>query len=177
MKGLEDLAVRTGQTKAELLRVLIEDTVDPDRPAPIRSDVVGRKTQVIFFSELFITALEEALDYDPIRHHNAPPPALRLDDDDYLEEVRTLIAELKRLNKNLEKAAKAEAKPKPKRTPAPRKAAEKSAIDVSKHVNTFLNKYASGLGTGAAALTIGTAGALLYQLGVPLDFLTKHVRR
>jgi len=177
MKGLEALAEQSGQSKAELLRGLIEDVVDPDGPAPIRRDIITRKTQVIFFSKLFITALEEAVDYDPKRHHNAPPPALRLDDEDYLKEVRTLIAELKRLNENLEIAAKADTKPKPKRTPAPRKAVEKSSVQVSKHVNTFLNKYASALGTGAPVLTIGTAGALLHQLGVPFDLITKAVRR
>jgi hypothetical protein len=142
-----------------------------------RSDVVTRKTRVIFFSELFITALEEASVYDPKRHHNAPPPALRLDDEGYLKEIQTLIGELKRLNENLESAAVAEKKPKAKRTSAPRKAAEKSIIQVSTHVNTFLNKYASALGTGAAVLTIGTAGALLHQLGVPFDTITKAFRR
>lgn len=171
------LAEQSGQTKAELLRGLVQNVVEPDGPEPVRKDVVTRKSQVIFFSKLFISALEEAVDYDPKRHHNAPPPALRLEDEGYLDEIRSLIAELKRLNENLEKAAKAEEKTKPKRTPAPRRAAEKSAIDVSKHVNTFLNKYSSALGTGAAALTIGTAGALLYQLGVPLDFILKHSHR
>jgi hypothetical protein len=47
---------------------------------------------------------------------------------------------------------------------------------MTKHVNTFMNKYASALGTGAAALTIGTAGALLYELGVPLDFILRFGR-
>jgi Ribbon-helix-helix protein, copG family len=72
MKLLEQLAKQSGQSKAELLRGLIDDVVYPDGPAPVRRDVVTRKTQVIFFSKLFITALEEALDYDPKRHHNAP---------------------------------------------------------------------------------------------------------
>jgi hypothetical protein len=174
--------------KREGLRGLIKSDMDTELildslireiggPAAARRDVVTRKTQVIFFSELFITALEEALDYDPKRLHNAPPPALRLDDEGYLKEIRTLIGELKRLNENLERAAIAETKPKAKRTSAPRKAAEKSAIQVSTHVNTFLNKYASALGTGAAVLTIGTAGALLQQLGVPFDTITKAFRR
>ncbi|WP_439360534.1 hypothetical protein [Bradyrhizobium sp. DASA03007] len=160
-----------------MLRGLIHDVVDPEGPAPVRRDVVTRKKQVIFFSKLFIAALEEAIEYDPQRHHNQPPPPLRLDDADYLAEIRTLITELKRLNDNLEEASQAVSKRKPQRTPAKRKAAENSAIEVSKHVNTFLNKYASALGTGAAVLTIGTAGALLHQLGVPFDFIAKAVRR
>jgi len=176
MKELEALALRSGQTKADLLRSFIEEGVDPFLPRG-RRDVVSRKTQVIFFSNLFITALEEAIDFDPKRHHNAPPPALRLEDEDYLKEIRTLIDELKRLNSNLEDAAKAVAKPNAKRLPVPRKAAEKSAVQVKQHINTFLNKYASALGTGAAALTIGTAGALLHQLGVPFDAITKAFRR
>jgi hypothetical protein len=168
-KWIDQAAKQGGLTQAQMFRRLIEDAVDPD--------VVKRKTEVYFFSTLLITAFQEALDYDPRRHHNEPPPALRLEDEDYLKEIRTLIGELRRLNENLENAANAETKPKPKRTIAPRKAAEKSAIQVTKHVNTFLSKYASALGTGAAVLTFGTAGALLHQLGVPIgDLITKYAR-
>jgi hypothetical protein len=178
LDALETLAAQSGQSKAELLRGLITDVVHPDGPASLRHDVVTRKTQVVFFSKLFISALEEALEYDPSRHHNHPPPPLRLEDADYLSEIRSLISELKRLNANLEAAAAAgKTKAATKRKPAKRQSAERSASDVSKHLNSFLSKYASTLGTGAAALTIGTAGALLYQLGVPLDLILKHARR
>jgi predicted DNA-binding protein len=176
MKELEALAERSGQTKADLLRSFIQKGVDPLLPRD-RRDVVSRKTQVIFFSNLLITALEEAIVFDPKRHHNAPPPPLRLEDEDYLREIRALIDELKRLNSNLEDAAKATKKPNAKRLPGPRKAAEKSAVQVKQHINTFLNKYASVLGTGAAALTIGTAGALLHQLGAPFDAIAKVFHR
>ncbi len=177
LSAFEHIAKQSGQSKAELLRGLIEDTVDPDGPAPVRRDIVTRKTQVVFFSKLFIAALEEALDYDPHRHHNQPPPPLRLDNQDYLADIKTLVTELKRLNENLEAASKVIAREKPKRTPKKRKDVEKSAIKVSRHVNTFLHKYASTLGTGAAMLTIGTAGALLQQLGVPFDLIAKAVHR
>jgi hypothetical protein len=181
MKSLEEISLHSGLSKAELLRGLITDVVGPNGLNPVKRDLVARKSEVIFFSRLFISALEDALEYDPKRHHNQPPPPLRLEDENYLDEIRLLVSELKRLNTNLEAAATltvspAGSKAAPTRTPAKRKAVEKSAIDVSKHINTFLNKYSSALGTGAAALTIGTAGALLYQLGVPLDFL-KHLRR
>lgn len=179
LDALEKLLQENGQTKAEFVRALIQDAIDPDGPLadPVRRDQIARSSTIIFYSRLFISALEEAINYDPMRHHNQPPPPLRLEDSDYLKEIRALTTELKRLNDNLEAAATAQAKPAAKKARVPRKAVEKSAIKVKQHLNTFLNKYASALGTGAAALTIGTAGALLYQLGVPLDFILKHVKR
>lgn len=177
--AFEKLARQSGQTKADFMRDLILDVVDPDGPLPDpkRHDPVARRANIIFYSDLFIAALEEALDYDPARHHNQPPPALRIEDSNYLNEIRALTLELKRLNQNLEAAAKADSKSTTRQKRTPRKEVEKSTIEVKKHLNTFFSKYASTLGTGAAALTIGTAGALLYQLGVPLDFIVKHVRR
>jgi hypothetical protein len=54
-------------------------------------------------SKAIIEALQKAVDYDPIRNHNQPPPPLRLDDDKYLKELKALIAEMKRLNDLLAK--------------------------------------------------------------------------
>jgi phage shock protein A len=73
-----------------------------------------------------------------------PSPASAVNrESDYLNEVRTLVAELKRLNENLEALAKEQARVETKSSPkrkkaAPKKEAEKSAVEVSKHVNTFL---------------------------------------
>jgi hypothetical protein len=180
---LEKLAAATDETKASITRDAITEYLEARRGRDVKDDtpIIRSPEHALFYSRQIVTALEEALEYDPKRHHNQPPPALRIENADYLNEIRELVAELKRLNEYLEAVAKERAVPEtkfsPKRKAAPKKAAEKSAVEVSKHVNTFLNKYAAGLGTGAAALTIGTAGALLYQLGIPLDFLTKGLRR
>jgi hypothetical protein len=87
--------------------------------------VIRNRQQVIAHSRLIISALEDALDYDPLRHHNRPPPELRIEDAGYLQDTRALIAELKRLNALLEtrRAPKGE----PKRT----------VIDLKKHINNF----------------------------------------
>jgi hypothetical protein len=64
--------------------------------------VIRNRQHVVATSTLIISALQEALDYDPVRHHNQPPPALRIEDPHYLKDIRALIVELKRLNELLE---------------------------------------------------------------------------
>jgi hypothetical protein len=81
--------------------------------------------------------------------------------------------ELKRLNENLEFVATAPT-PKRKRTTTP--AAKKSAVDVKQHLNTFLERYAKTMATGAAALTVGTVSALLIRFGVPPEAFSAIIR-
>src|SRR5262249_25855061 len=58
---------------------------------------IKSRSQVIQYSMILICALEEIVDYDPARHHNRPPPELRIEDKDYLREIQNLIAELRTL--------------------------------------------------------------------------------
>jgi predicted HicB family RNase H-like nuclease len=134
--------------------------------------VLENPAEIIHFSRIIIAAIEETLGYSVERHHNRPPPALLINDpnEDYFRELRQLVAELKRLNENLELMAVAPA-PKSKR-PVTSPAAQKSALDVKTHLNTFLDRYAKALAPGAAVLTIGTVTALLIRLGVPLEAFT-----
>jgi len=100
-----------------------------------------------------IAVLDEALAYDPARHHNSPPPALyeelKLGDANNSAGIKKLIAELKRLNELLEKA----------------KPPQKPFIETRKHLNTFFNQYAKTVGTGAGVLTIAVAASALHSLG------------
>jgi hypothetical protein len=116
-------------------------------------------SQVIQYSKILIVALEEVLDYDPLRHHNQPPPELRIEDPEYLGEIRDLVAELRSLNSFLESS--------PRR---PQKAS-RAVIDLTKHFNTFLNSYSKSLGKGAGYLTIGVIASLLYQAGIGQDII------
>jgi hypothetical protein len=113
---------------------------------------IGDKKRVIQYSNIIIVALQEALDYDPARHHNQPPPALYIDDDKYKSDIRELIGELRRLNELLER--------KPLRT------ARAPAIKLAKHLDAFLGTYAKGMGWGMSSLTIGAIATLLYHLGL-----------
>jgi hypothetical protein len=171
--ALDRIAIGQRRTKSELVREAIEKLVieAQERPVTPTNDrvVIQSPQEVIFYSTMMISALEEALEYSAERHHNHPPPALLIENEDYLHEIRHLVTELKRLNDNLELAAAEPKTAKPKR---PSKAAQKSAVDVKKHLNTFLDKYAQSLGKGAAALTIGTASALLIRFGVPPEAFT-----
>jgi transcriptional regulator with XRE-family HTH domain len=136
---------------------IVEPPVIPKRklksrvlmPVRIRS-----KTQVVFYSKLIVYALEEALDTTSHeRHHNKPPPDLVVDDEKYLQELRNLVAELKRLNDLLETHSL-------KSTP------KKPVIELRKHLNTFLNRWAGTVGVGAGVMTLGAIAALLHQLGM-----------
>jgi hypothetical protein len=136
------------------------------------SVVLESPTEIIHFSRLLISAIEDTLEFSVDRHHNRPPPALMIEDatEEYLHELRRLVAELKSLNENLEALVAA---PAPKRKRAePSSTVKKSAVDVKKHLNTFLDRYAKYLAPGAAMLTIGTVSALLNKLGVPPDAFT-----
>jgi hypothetical protein len=94
---------------------------------------------------------------------------LRLDDDNYLTEIRNLVAELRRLNTLLEKPTKSNAQ-----------AARRKVSGIGKHFDKFLGSYASALGKGTAGLTVAAAVGLLYQAGVGADVINnlwQHLKR
>jgi len=133
-----------------------------------QSIVLRSPKQIVQYSKLLIVALQETLDYNPGRHHNQPPPELRLDDPEYLGDIRELVTELKRLNTLLESAKPAQAKTK------------QSMINISKHCGKFLEVYAPALGKGSAYLTLGVMATLLHHTGLlsdmgVVDFLS-HIR-
>jgi hypothetical protein len=111
------------------------------------------KTQTIQHLAVLIAVFEELEGFDPRRRHNGTPPALWVDDEDYLRDVKSLLSELRRLNDFLSR-------------PADNAKAEQAASLVVRATTKFVESYAGALGKGAAALTIGAAGALLYHVGV-----------
>jgi hypothetical protein len=129
--------------------------------------VIRNPSQAIMYSQLIIGSVQETLDYNPKRHHNQPPPALRIEDDGYLNELRNLIEELKRLNALLETRIASNSGPEKITRPPRRKEVDDAAVTVRKHLNNFLHNYTGLLGKSAALLTGGTIAALLVHLGVP----------
>lgn len=99
------------------------------------------------------TAFQEASEYDPVRHHNRPPPALWVDKDGYVEDLRSLLEEIRRLNDLLERSADL-------RRP------ENGATIAILAGKKFVESYADVMGKGAAALTIGGIATLFISLGV-----------
>jgi transcriptional regulator with XRE-family HTH domain len=117
--------------------------------------IIGTRQLVVFYSRLIISTVETALDdHDTNRKHNQPPSELIIEDKEYIAELRHLVAELRRLNELLETVRSLNGK------------ARKPVIDVKKHVDTFLNKWAGTIGVGTGLLTVGAMVALLNQLGV-----------
>jgi hypothetical protein len=148
-----------------------EDRADalvlPKKPRSRRSTakastrlVIRNREQVVAISNIIISSLQEALDYDPARHHNQPPPELRIEDARYLQDIRDLIAELRRLNTLLE-TSRPPQRGEPKRT----------IIDINKHINKFLENYIPMLAKGTAGLTVATMASLLFHAGVGEDII------
>jgi hypothetical protein len=122
--------------------------------ARTRQGATINRVEVIRQSEALIIALEEALDYDQVRDHNQRPPILWSGDPSYLKEVKNIVVVLQRLNSLLE--AK-----RPRR-----KEAERTVIDLTQHLDTFLKNYAAWFGRGAAALTVSSIAGLLHYAGL-----------
>lgn len=101
------------------------------------------------------TAFQEAIEYDPNRHHNQPPPALWVEKAEYVADMKALLSELRMLNERL----KTEKLDKPK-------GMEGSASVAVVAGKKFVESYADVMGKGAAALTIGGIATLFISLGV-----------
>jgi hypothetical protein len=118
---------------------------------------IRNKGQVLFQSHILVTVLEQAIAYNPLTQHNQQKPELfielGLEKPEAVDDVKALIAELKKLNGLLSALN------------SPRRYDEKTVIDLRKHLNAFLNATALTAGTGAGLLILGVASSLLYQLG------------
>jgi hypothetical protein len=123
--------------------------------------VIRNRLQLVKYSKILIAALQEVLEYDPARHHNQPRPDLRIDDADYLQEIRSLVAELRTLNAFLETSRR------------PPKPTSRAVLQLAAHFDRFLQSYAKSLGKGAGYLTIGVIASLLYQAGIGNDLVAK----
>jgi len=138
-----------------LLMVAPAVQVSRTRPKSARV-VIKNRAQVLQYSRILIGALQEVVDYDQARHHNRPPPELRLDDPEYLKDLSELVAELRRLNALLEQ-----------RQPKGKQAVD-SIGHIAKYTDRFMNNYAKTLGNGTAWLTVAALLALLQASGVDL---------
>lgn len=176
---------KTGKTRSRIVRDVLENYFENGakqggKPDIITADgkiVVRSKKQTMFQIAVVLDSLQEAIDYDPMRHHNQPPPALRIEDPAYIDELRRLVEQLRRLNDILE-ATKPSGSKKPRATA---KDVEKPAIDTRKALTKVLNSSAGAfgkvLGGGTALLVLGGLTTLLYQLGVPDDVFTTILKK
>jgi hypothetical protein len=134
------------------------------RRAKAQSQKLSAKTraEIIGYTRIIVTALDEVLDYERVKRRNAPPPILWIDDREYIKDVNALISEINRLNKLLEEG---------KRVP------KKHQINLVHHANRFLDTYVKYLAAGSAALTVGAFATVLSHLGLdPTHVITKALR-
>lgn len=127
------------------------ESLEGATPSPLL--LARNRKEIIRYAGVLIEALQEALDYDPIKNHNQQIPPLFVDDPKYLSDIAALTKELKKLNKLLASTTAGAAK-------------IKSAKDASKYIQLFMSQYVPTLGKGTAYLTIGVMGALLGSMGV-----------
>jgi hypothetical protein len=120
-----------------------------------------RLVEAKYYAGTLITALQEALDYDP-KGHNRPPPDLLLERASYLKDLANLVGELRRLNALLERLEG-------------QKATE-AARGFAKHFGIFAENYISAVGKGAGGLTIAVAAAMLIRLGVDKETMPRFGR-
>jgi hypothetical protein len=124
---------------------------------------IRNKGEVLRYSRIIIAALEEALEYDPTRHHNLPSPNLRIEDPEYLVDIQSLVIELRRLNGLLVMRR------------LPLRETKKAGIHFSTHINKFFGSYATEFGKlsakGSYLLLAGAVAGLLLNFGVPQRFI------
>ena len=122
-----------------------------------REDAAIDVSRALVQLTVLIETFSEAAEYDPLlRHHNQPPPELWVNNSAYLVDLRSLLAELRRLNDNLEKLVEAKAKQAPPQT-------AKEVGIVAMASRKFVEAYAGELGKRAGSLTaLGLAGLLGY---------------
>lgn len=176
---------KTGKTRSRVVRDVLENYFEngakqggkPDISTPDGKVVVRNKKQTLLQVTVILDALQQAIDFDPMRHHNQPPPPLRIENPEYLSELRNLVEQLRRLNEILAATG-------PLRSGAPSasvKDVTKPAIDTRKAVSKFVNNYAGTLGKtlgyGSGVLVLGGLATLLYQLGLPDDVFTTILRK
>jgi hypothetical protein len=146
---------------------------DPPQPAPTPRVITGPITvrdsltvseapadpsRALIQLSVLIDTFAEADRYDPKRHHNQPPPAMWLDNKEYLTDLRSLLRELRRLNDQLEQLVKTQAQQTPPDT-------AKTVSRVSVAATKFVEAYAADLGKRASGLTCVAIGGLLCWIG------------
>jgi len=162
-EGMENVAQRITHrlSQDEQRRKDLEQTLDHsmrERARLERQIADGRrnKDETLNYSNVLLTTISEALEYDPKRHHNRPPPDLRINDDpEYLNALKDLAKELRRFNDILEK------------TPLGSSIAHKQAEAVNLHFNDFFRSFMPVMGRGTAGMLIGTMAGLLMNAGLP----------
>ncbi len=127
----------------------VGDELSKDTSAPISVSLAGNRKQIIERVGVLIAALQEAIDYDSLERPNVPPPALHVHNQNYMNDVRSLVKELKRLNDLLEKGA-----------------TTSRSSAVAKATAAYLVKFAN---TGMPLLSYGTHGMLLYVIADLLE--------
>jgi hypothetical protein len=150
---------RTSKTKIPVFKALPYPKAAVTPRKRNTTPLVRNRGQALLHLQALVAAFEEVEEFDQLRRSNRPVPALWLDRTDYRGDVKALLVELRQLRELLRKG------------PPMGNAAKKTISVVTVATTKFIDGYADAFGKGAAALTIGAAGALLFHFGVGTDVL------
>jgi len=153
-----DLTLRAEKDKAiNELKKELEDTKLFHAASKAADDTPKRSRKLtLSYANALLDTISEAVNYDPKRHHNRPPPDLRISDDpEYLRGLKDLAKELRRFNDLLAKNSISS------------REAQSKAIDFNHHLNSFLASFAPSMGKGVTTVLVGLAFALLIHAGLP----------
>jgi len=115
--------------------------------------LIRNRALAIYYSDLLLNTFQAAADYDPARLSNTKPPALWLDDEQYMTDVNMIVIELRYLNSLLSTRSRG-------------KKAKTLAERAGEHLGRFFKTYETRLAHGLADLTIGVIAGLLFQCGI-----------
>lgn len=170
-KTINSIAAKKGASKnsvAESLirKALLDGGID-------RAAAATDRQAIVRYSQVLIEALEDAERYDPDgRDHNRAAPELRISEDArFLDELRALTAELRRLNAILERKGKRVGTVRPE------------VASLGRRFDRFLTSYAAAFGRSAGRgtwyLLVGGIAALLHHAGVDkelVESIWRHLR-
>jgi hypothetical protein len=120
---------------------------------PVFLSPIESRRHARVYTGILVESLTTILKEEEGRLHNRPPREFQTKDDDERKLLKQLISELRKLNKLLGEETK--------RVP------EKQKIEVAKHLNKFLDGFASTAGKGTAGVLVtGASASLMMYLGV-----------
>jgi len=150
--NLEQLKLIVSRTP----RVVGPPRLRPTDPKPPKVTSVRNRKLAVQNAIVLMDVLQQVVDYKHRPGDNRPPPGLWVDDREYLDMLRELLEELKKLNAALQASGS-------------KGSTAKASISFTRSAQKFLDAAAVSAGKATGPLIIGAlAGSIVYFAGVSL---------
>jgi hypothetical protein len=164
---------RSSSELTDMLRAMSQGNISkakrrakPITHGGIVRNLVHKREEVMLHAFALILAIEEALNYDPQRYHNIPPPELRIleEGDPYIRLLEGIKNELIKLNANLTALNR-------------ENDAVENAVRLRKYGDEMVSEFSKAIGKGAGFLLLAALAALLANAGLGSDFISNLLTR